>query len=217
MKTKLVKNPLTKVAILESDPLRVAGFKAVLDSEAGMSLTAICSSEIGTAQDIDVLLVTGRNGRTAFGEVEAIKEVRPNLRIIVTGSGISDEIILNTLACGAKGYIDEAAPVKEMVMAIQVVAKGLIWAPRAVLAMFVERSINCLSLRPVGGRTFTSREKEVLELLVEGRPNKEIGRSLGIEERTVKAHVAKLMRKTGVQNRIMLSVHAVTHSLVSAT
>ena len=58
--------------------------------------------------------------------------------------------------------------------------------------------------------------KQVLEMLVAGRSNKEIGAALGIEERTVKAHVAKLMRKVGVQNRIALSVHAITHSLVVA-
>ena len=52
----------------------------------------------------------------------------------------------------------------------------------------------------------------MLELLVAGRSNKEIGQALGIEERTVKAHVAKLMRKVGVQNRIAPSVHAITNS-----
>jgi DNA-binding NarL/FixJ family response regulator len=52
-------------------------------------------------------------------------------------------------------------------------------------------------------------------LLVAGSSNREIGKALQIEERTVKAHVAKLMRKVGVQNRIALSVHAITHSLVS--
>jgi DNA-binding NarL/FixJ family response regulator len=217
MNSKLAKKSLTNVAILESDPLRLAGFKAVLDSEADLRLTAISLSEIGTAPDIDVLLVTGHSGQSAFREVEAMKATRPDLRIIVTGSVINDEIILNTLACGAKGYVDEAAPVKELVKAIHVVADGLVWAPRRVLAAFIERSSKSPSLGSVGARTFTSREKEVLELLVEGRPNREIGLSLGIEERTVKAHVAKLMRKTGVQNRIMLTVHAITHSLISAT
>ena len=48
--------------------------------------------------------------------------------------------------------------------------------------------------------TFTDREKEVLEMLVAGQSNKEIGAPLGIRERTVKAHVAKLMRKVGVHN-----------------
>jgi DNA-binding NarL/FixJ family response regulator len=66
----------------------------------------------------------------------------------------------------------------------------------------------------VKGRNFTSREAQVLKMLVEGCSNKEIASPLGIRERTVKAHVAKLLRKVGVQNRIMLSVHAVNHSLV---
>ena len=62
---------------------------------------------------------------------------------------------------------------------------------------------------------FTDRETQVLKMLVEGRSNKEIGVPLGIRDRTVKAHVAKLMRKVGVENRVALTVHAITHSLVS--
>jgi predicted transcriptional regulator len=54
----------------------------------------------------------------------------------------------------------------------------------------------------------------VLKLLVAARSNREIARTLGIEERTVKAHVAKLMRKVGVENRIALSIYAVTNSIV---
>jgi DNA-binding NarL/FixJ family response regulator len=83
--------------------------------------------------------------------------------------------------------------------------------------MFIER-VSSAPARgfPAGRAAFTVREKEVLELLVAGRSNKEIGSPLGIGERTVKAHVAKLMRKVGVQNRIALSVHALTHSLVIA-
>jgi DNA-binding NarL/FixJ family response regulator len=61
----------------------------------------------------------------------------------------------------------------------------------------------------------TDREKEILTLLVSGLSNKEIGAPLGIVERTVKAHIAKMMRKVGVHNRIELSVHAVARSLVS--
>ena len=53
-------------------------------------------------------------------------------------------------------------------------------------------------------------------MLVAGCSNKEIAAPLGIEERTVKAHVAKLMRKVGVSNRVMLSVHAITQSLVAS-
>ena len=104
----------------------------------------------------------------------------------------------------------------EFAQAIRIVHQGSVWAPRRVLSMFIERVSSAPGrIFPAGRVTFTDREKEVLEMLVAGRSNKEIGGQLGIEERTVKAHVAKLMRKVGVQNRIALSVHAITHSLVT--
>ena len=62
---------------------------------------------------------------------------------------------------------------------------------------------------------FTEPEPEVLHLIVSGHFNREIGKALGIEQRTVKMPVAKLMRKAGVTNRIARSVHALTHSLLA--
>jgi DNA-binding NarL/FixJ family response regulator len=216
MKTKQPEKTCMHVAVFESDPLRVAGFKAVLDSESDLRVTAISLSEIGEAQDIDVVVVGGNNRQNAFQRFEALKAIRSDLRIIVTGSGISDDIVLKALACGAKGYVDEAAPVQDLVKAIRVVAQDLIWASRRALAMFIDRSSQPSCNTLFGSRNVTDREQEVLDLLVEGRSNKEIGLLLAIEERTVKAHVSKLLHKTGVQNRIMLSMHAITHSLVSA-
>jgi DNA-binding NarL/FixJ family response regulator len=114
--------------------------------------------------------------------------------------------------------VDEAASPAEFIQAIRNVHQGSVWAPRRVLSIFIERVTSSPGrIFPAGRVTFTDREKEVLELLVAGRSNKEIGSVLGIEERTVKAHVAKLMRKVGVQNRIALSVHAITHSLVTSS
>jgi DNA-binding NarL/FixJ family response regulator len=144
-----------------------------------------------------------------------LKAARPDLRIIVSGTGANDEAILKALAGGAKGYVDEAASAAEFVQAIRVVHQGSVWAPRRVMSIFIDRVTSSPGkIFPAGRVDFTDREKEVLELLVAGRSNREIGQALQIEERTVKAHVAKLMRKVGVQNRIALSVHAITHSLV---
>jgi DNA-binding NarL/FixJ family response regulator len=217
MKNKLAKRTCINVAVMESDPLRFAGFKAVLDSEPDLHLKAVTLTEIGNAQGIDVVLVAGRSGQSAFRDIEMLRATRSDLRILVTGSCLSDSTMLDALACGAKGYVDEAGSVQDFVKAIRIVADGLIWAPRRVLATFIERSSHNSGRGSAADRNFTSREKEVLELLVQGTPNKDIGRSLGIEERTVKAHVAKLMRKAGVQNRILLSVHALNHGLVASS
>lgn len=217
MKAAPAKKPPIRIAVVESDPLRFVGFRALFDSEPDFELISASLPDIGILQNIDLILLGNRSGQNLFDLMASFKATRPDLRIIVTGSGMDEETVLKAIASGAKGYVDEAASPAEFVQAIRVVNQGSVWAPRRVLSLFIERVTSAPGrIFPAGRVTFTDREKEVLEMLVAGRSNKEIGAALGIEERTVKAHVAKLMRKVGVQNRIALSVHAITHSLVSA-
>jgi DNA-binding NarL/FixJ family response regulator len=216
MKAAVARKPLIRVAVVESDPLRFVGFRALFDSEPDLELISATLPELGQLQ-IDLVLLGNRGGQNLYDVMASLKAVRPDLRILVTGSGMDEESILKAIASGAKGYVDEAAGPAEFVQALRVVNQGSVWAPRRVLSTFIERVTSSPGrIFPAGRVTFTDREKEVLEMLVAGRSNKEIGAALGIEERTVKAHVAKLMRKVGVQNRIALSVHAITHSLVTA-
>lgn len=215
--TAVSKKPKIRVAVVESDPLRFIGFRALFDDEPEFELTASSVAEMATKGEVDLILLGSRGGLNLFDVMASLKASRPDLRIIVTGAGADDETILKALAAGAKGYVDEAATPAEFTTAIRIVNQGSVWAPRRVLSTFIERVTSSPGrIFPAGRVTFTDREKEVLELLVAGRSNKEIGSALGIEERTVKAHVAKLMRKVGVQNRIALSVHAITHSLVTS-
>jgi DNA-binding NarL/FixJ family response regulator len=217
MKAAPTKKEPIRIAVVESDPLRFVGFRALFDSESDFELISASLADITGLQGIDLILLGNRNGQNLFDLMASLKASRPDLRIIVTGSGMDDETILKAIASGAKGYVDEAASPADFVQAIRIVNQGSVWAPRHVLSMFIERVTSAPGrIFPAGRVTFTDREKEVLEMLVAGRSNKEIGAALGIEERTVKAHVAKLMRKVGVQNRIALSVHAITHSLVTA-
>jgi DNA-binding NarL/FixJ family response regulator len=217
MKPALAKKPRIRIAVVESDPLRFVGFRALFDSEPDFELLSATLSDLSGQPNIDLVLLGSRGGQNLFDIMAAMKAARPDLRIIVTGSGADEETILKAITAGAKGYVDEAAPPADFIQAIRMVNQGSVWAPRHVLSMFIERvSSSPGRIFPAGRVAFTDREKEVLEMLVAGRSNKEIGAALGIEERTVKAHVAKLMRKVGVQNRIALSVHAITHSLVTA-
>ena len=216
-KSSAPRKPAIRIAVVENDPLRFVGFRALFDSEPDFELSACSVVDLPTRQDVDIVLLGSHGNQNLFDAMAGLKAARPGLRIIVTGSGAEDETILKAIAAGAKGYIDEAAPPSDFAMALRMVNQGSVWAPRRVLSTFIERvSASPGRIFPAGRVTFTDREKEVLELLVAGRSNKEIGSVLGIEERTVKAHVAKLMRKVGVQNRIALSVHAITNSLVTA-
>jgi len=220
MKAAPAKKPMIHIAVVDSDPLRFIGLRSLFDSEPDLELSAASLEELPRLQNVDLVLLGNRasGGGSVFDVMASMKAARPDLRIIVTGTGADDEAILKALAAGAKGFVDEAAIPAEFVQAIRVVHQGSVWAPRRVMSIFIDRVTSSPGkIFPAGRVSFTDREKEVLELLVAGRSNREIGQALQIEERTVKAHVAKLMRKVGVQNRIALSVHAITHSLVAST
>jgi DNA-binding NarL/FixJ family response regulator len=217
MKVAPARKSVIHIAVVDSDPLRFIGLRSLFDEEPDLDLTAATLEELPKLQNVDLILLGNRGSGTSsvFDVMASLKAARPDLRIIVTGTGADDESILKALAAGAKGYVDEGASPSEFVQAIRIVNQGSVWAPRRVMSIFIDRVTSSPGkIFPAGRVEFTDREKEVLELLVAGRSNREIGQSLQIEERTVKAHVAKLMRKVGVQNRIALSVHAITHSLV---
>ena len=102
------KTPI-RIAVVESDPLRFVGFRALFDSEVDFQLISASLPDIGTLQDIDLILLGNRNGQNLFDLMASLKATRPDLRIIVTGSGMDEETILKAIASGAKGYVDEAA------------------------------------------------------------------------------------------------------------
>jgi len=208
------KQPI-RVAVVENDPLRFVGFRTLLEGDPEFVVTSCTPSSIFTTHGYDLVLIGSRTGPEMYEVMAGLKALNPAVRIIATVNLRSEELALRALCAGAKGYLEESCPSDEYKRAIRTVHGGSVWASPLLISKFIERVTN--APRPTTAPAplvFTEREREVLHLLVSGRSNKEIGSALGIEERTVKAHVAKLMRKTGVSNRISLSVHALTHSLL---
>lgn len=217
MKISTATEPMIRIALVESDPLRIVGFRALLESESDLELISASLPEIAIQQNINLVLLGDRPRQNVFDLMSDLKAMRPNLPIIVIGPSTDDETMLTAIVSGAKGYVFDGAPPREFAQAIRIVNQGSIWVPRRVLSRFIELAFTQRKrMLPGANGALTDREKQVLKMLVAGLSNKEIGRPLGIVERTVKAHIAKMMRKVGVQNRIALSVHAITHSLVSS-
>jgi DNA-binding NarL/FixJ family response regulator len=206
------------VSVLESDPVRFLGLRAIFPSQAGIQIRKGSVISVLEGPEDELVLMTVNRGPAFYAGMSALKAARPEIKIIVTGPGDNDEDILRAVTAGAKGYISEEATADQFKKAIHEVHAGSAWIPRRVLAMFIERvTTSARRLEPSNASKISEREREVLRLLVAGCSNREIASELGIIERTVKAHVAQLLRKVGVTNRIALSVHAVTHSLLSTT
>ena len=88
MKAATAKKPLIRIAVVESDPLRFVGFRALFDTESDFELISASLPDIGTQQNIDLVLLGNRSGQNLFDVMASLKAVRPDLRIIVTGSGM---------------------------------------------------------------------------------------------------------------------------------
>jgi len=205
--------PPIHLVVVDDDPLRLVGFSALLESEPDFELTYSSLSDLDHDDDIDIILLGNQRGQNLC-DVVSLKALHPDAQIIAIGSGMHDETILAALARGAKGYLDEAASAGELISAVRAVNRGSVWVSRKLLSLFVERASGVVRRCSFNGRpAFTTREKEVLEMLLDGKPNSEIAVPLGIEVRTVKAHVAKLMRKAGVRKRIQLCSYAISCSL----
>ena len=203
-----------KIGLLEFEPLRIAGLRSIFETAPQYEVLATDMKEILANKSVGLVLF-GVQPPESFERLARLRAERPTLKLIVVGSLRDDETIINAIAVGAKGYVEERATPEQLLQAIEIVLSGSIWAPRRVLSMFVDRMLQ-FSAKPVRRHTsqFTEREQQVLRLLVAARSNREIAETLGIEERTVKAYVKTLMAKVGVDNRIALSIHAASAALV---
>src|SRR5438067_1320187 len=94
MKILPMKKPRTRIAVLESDPLRLVGFRALFDSEPEMELVSCALADLPANPEIPVALLGSRNGDNLFDMIAGLKAARPDLRVIVTGSVLDEETVL---------------------------------------------------------------------------------------------------------------------------
>jgi DNA-binding NarL/FixJ family response regulator len=217
MKEKKPQGPL-RLGLVATDPLRILGLQTIL-SQAGadgrpVEIVPLSVPGALDASGVSLILIDAACTEHIFELLATFRRTRPHLRLIVLGLEESHDYIQRIIGAGAKGYLAHTAKESEVRLAIEIVQDGSAWAPRKVLAKLVE--VSSAATREIATKEpkFTGREAQVLHLLVAGHPNRVIAEELGIDLMTVKAHVGRLMRKVGVENRIALSVQAVSRNLL---
>jgi len=203
-----------KIGLVASDPLRLVGMEAILAELPGMEAVPLDLEQVPAVTDLAVLMIEARIGGDALTDLIAkLRRENAQLRIVVVGEGLDPFLIESVIGAGAKGYLAETASETEIRMALEVVLDGSVWAPRKVLAKLLEGGSSSPASTAPGGdsiaKRMTAREREVLELLKDGRSNRAIAEALGIDEATVKAHLGRMLRKTGAHNRVELTLRAI--------
>jgi len=202
-----------RIGLFAIEPIRRAGLRSILEEISGVELVDAGLDGLLAAESLDLAVISLMVPAEILTTIERLRTGMPATRVIVMSEVGDDESVIAAISAGAKGYLQDTAEPEEVARAVELVASGSIWAPRKALSMLVDRMLNGGALSPRSAPQFTHRELEVLQLLVSARSNREIAEALGIEVRTVKSYVGRMMRKVGVGNRIALSVHAATHAL----
>ena len=115
--TSIAKRPTLLIALVESDPMRLVGLRALLESELDLEIISALLPEIAIKTNIDVVLIGDRSGRKLFDTMSSLNLMRPNLPVLVIGPRADDEIMLNAIVCGAKGYVFDGSTPGEFAQA----------------------------------------------------------------------------------------------------
>jgi DNA-binding NarL/FixJ family response regulator len=200
-----------RVLVVDDHPVIRRGLYSMLHGESGINIVGMASSGkegIAFAEKLkpDVVLLDLR--MPDLGGVEVISSLHsslPESKILVLTNYQLDEDIFNALEAGALGYLVKTCSEDEMVNAIRAVSHGKRHIPHALAMRLAER---------VGRSPLSSRELEVLELVVEGLTNKEIAKKLHISDITARNHVISLLSKLDAKDRTEAATIAIRRGLV---
>jgi DNA-binding NarL/FixJ family response regulator/class 3 adenylate cyclase len=214
-----------RVLIVDDQALVRTGFRMILDAEGDMDVVGEAANgkeAIGEASRLnpDVVLMDVR-----MPELDGIEATR---RLLADGSVDSkvvmlttfdmDEYVYEALRAGASGFLLKDAPPEQLVDGIRAVCSGdALLAPsvtRRVIEEFVRRPPEAVRTAPPEIEELTPRECEVLKLIARGLSNAEIAKSLVVSETTVKTHVARVLMKMGLRDRVQAVVMAYESGLV---
>jgi DNA-binding NarL/FixJ family response regulator len=206
------------VLIVDDQALVRAGFRMILDAEEDIDVAgeaADGADAVAEAQRLkpDVILMDVR-----MPQVDGIEATRRVLadgldtKVVMLTTFDMDEYVYDALRAGASGFLLKDVPPEQLVAGIRAVAQGdALLAPsvtRRVIEEFVRRPPASVQTIPPEVAELTARELEVLQLVAKGLSNAEIAKELFVSETTVKTHVAHVLTKLGVRDRVQAVVLA---------
>jgi two-component system, NarL family, response regulator NreC len=214
----------TRIRIVLADDHHVVreGLRALLETESSFAVVGEASDglkvlDLVTRLEPEVVLVDLM--MPGLGGMEVARQVArrcPRTRVVILSMHMSEAHVVEALRSGVRGYVSKDATAADLINAIREVMQGRVY----LSPPFSDESIETYRRRAAEAERdpydrLTAREREVLQMAVEGLGNSEIGTRLGISPRTAETHRANLMRKLGLRHVTDLVRYALRRGLLS--
>ena len=216
---------MTTVLLADDQALVRVGLRKILDTEPDTEVIGEASDgddAIAQARELrpDVVLMDIR--MPVLDGIEATRRIvlaDRNTRVLILTTFGLDNYVYEALRAGASGFMLKDAPPEEIAAAVQIIARGdALLAPavtRHVIEEFARHPPPPASTRPLQLEELTPREQEVLHLLARGLSNPEISEQLVISEATAKTHVARILQKLDLRDRVQTVIYAYETGLIA--
>ena len=213
---------MTSVLIADDQAMIRTGLRKILEAESDLEVVAEApDGSEAVAETVrvrpDVVLMDIR--MPVLDGIEATRRITrtvPSTRVLILTTFGLDTYVFDSLRSGASGFMLKDAPPEELVAAVRIVAAGDALLAPAVTRSIVEEFVRgpAQPAEPPSLGELTPREREVLDLLARGLSNPEICTELVISEATTKTHVARILQKLDLRDRVQAVIFAYESGLV---
>ena len=193
-----------RVLVADDHTLVRAGIRALLQALPDVEVVAEASdgrealhlirTRVPNVALMDIAMA-GLNGLEAAARV--VKE-HPGVRVIILSMHANEEYVMQALRAGAAGYLLKDAATTELELALHAVARGETYLSPAISKKVIDNYLNRIESRPKVSGHLTPRQREILQLIAEGKSAKEIAFLLNVSVKTVETHRAQLMERLDI-------------------
>lgn len=209
----------TAVLVVDDHPIVRDGVRCALEPHADLRLAGEASDADGALQaaaqlrpQVVVMEITlpGMNGIEA---TRLLSEQIPDCRVVIFSMHTSPVIVRRAVEAGAQGYVSKDVPAEELLRAIRAVASGQRYLGQGLWQGLLD---GARSVRPGDSplELLTGTERNILQLVADGKSNREVAGQIGLSPRTVETYRLRLMGKLGLENLPALVRYAIRHGLI---
>ncbi len=213
----------SNILIIEDHELTRFGLKTAFEScdfvdkifEAESAETGL---EIASNNEINLIIMDlGLPGMDGIEATKQVKALNKDIKIVVLTSHNDEQEVLNSLKAGANAYCSKEINPKRLIQVVQSVLDGAAWFDPSISHIVLEAATKVQETsapKPERNYGLTSRETQILKLITEGYSNIEIAKELFVSINTTKAHVASILQKLEVDDRLQAALKALKEKLV---